>query len=218
MIPCWDNLNKLTVSRSGKLTLNGTTRYEFGTCAYCGDETLFQLYRKHKRTDVYCSKDCFAAARTTTGISQKQKQRKWSATRLAKRSTWVCQLYRCASTRAKKKGLEFTLSYEWVSDHLTLGCALTGVSFVKGVGATHMFSPSIDRIDPKMGYTADNCRMILFCLNSFKGTGTDENMAVIARAFLNKYDQLDRSIKQENGINTRSQVEVQDLSVQPTFH
>ena len=57
-----------------------------------------------------------------------------------------------------------------------------------------MFIPSIDRIDPKGGYTTDNCRFVLQGINAFKGQETDENMYRIAEALLStrkstSYDQ-----------------------------
>lgn len=44
----------------------------------------------------------------------------------------------------------------------------------------------MDRIDSSKGYTQDNCRFILFAVNSFKGVGTDALMLEIAQALLER--------------------------------
>jgi hypothetical protein len=51
-------------------------------------------------------------------------------------------------------------------------CAMSGVPFTlevmsKGQVPLKPFGPSIDRIDSRLGYTLDNCRLIAFALNAF---------------------------------------------------
>jgi hypothetical protein len=63
------------------------------------------------------------------------------------------------------KGLECTLTTTWVEDRKRAGvCELSGLPFTQGSGRDP-FLASIDRIDNAKGYTPDNCRMVLFCLN-----------------------------------------------------
>ena len=53
-------------------------------------------------------------------------------------------------------------------------CEKSGLPFVYGQ-AYHPAMPSIDRIDPtKLGHMKDNCRIILWCLNSFKGASSED--------------------------------------------
>lgn len=80
--------------------------------------------------------------------------------------------------RAKSKGLEFDLDIEWFKSKLdTNKCEITGLRFdYDNFG----MSPSVDRIDQTKGYIKSNCRMILYCVNAFRGTMNDTEMIKIA--------------------------------------
>jgi hypothetical protein len=100
-----------------------------------------------------------------------------------------------AVARSKKKGLECTLTREWVIERITQGCCeVTGIRFVKGKGyGPSSYSATIDRIDPVKGYTPDNCRMVIWAFNCFKGRMTDPEVFAIARrlAKVNPHEWLD---------------------------
>ncbi len=90
-----------------------------------------------------------------------------------------------AKQRAAKRKQPFDLTKEWASARWTGRCELTNIEF-RGIEARvgnkrFAMSPSIDKIDPKKGYTQDNCRFIVFAVNWFKGEGSDEDMLFIAR-------------------------------------
>jgi hypothetical protein len=89
-----------------------------------------------------------------------------------------------ARHRSQKKGLAFDLTREWCEQNWTGTCALSGLPFVFGTQTHFPFSPSIDRVRSSEGYTQNNCRFVLFAVNSFKGTGTDEQMLEIAQAII----------------------------------
>lgn len=89
-----------------------------------------------------------------------------------------------ARNRSLKKGFSFDLTREWCEQNWTGTCALTGLPFMFGTQTLFPFSPSIDRIKSSEGYTQNNCRFVLFAVNSFKGTGTDEQMLEIANALI----------------------------------
>jgi hypothetical protein len=62
----------------------------------------------------------------------------------------------------------------WVMERLDRGvCEFSGVPFV--YETRHPCMPSIDRIDPAQpGHMKDNCRVILWGLNGFKGAASEE--------------------------------------------
>src|SRR6266851_3030108 len=84
--------------------------------------------------------------------------------------------------RARAQNLPFSISEEWARARWIGTCELTGITFRLNIkrGESMALSPSMDKIDPKKGYTEDNCRFILWCLNSFKGQETDATMYAIA--------------------------------------
>lgn len=88
--------------------------------------------------------------------------------------------------RAAKSGIEHTLTEEWCAARWTGKCELTGIEFVtdRKPASMRLRNPSLDRIDPTRGYTPDNCRFILWSVNSFKHTGSDSDIRDIAKALL----------------------------------
>lgn len=91
-----------------------------------------------------------------------------------------------AKTRAKQKNLPFDLTEEWAVARWTGKCELTGLSFVLGGKweTLRTFWPTIDKITPARGYTQDNCRFVLWAVNTFKGQDTDAVIYSIAEALL----------------------------------
>lgn len=95
-----------------------------------------------------------------------------------------------AQSRALKKKLAFNLTREWAERNWTGRCALTNLPFSFGNRHHYPFAPSMDRIDSGLGYTTDNCRFVLFAVNSFKGVGTDAEMLTIAKALVSELERV----------------------------
>lgn len=91
-----------------------------------------------------------------------------------------------AAARAARKKVPFALTAEWAAARWTGRCEVTGLEFKIGqrTAGPKFWGPSIDRITPELGYTPDNCRFVLWAINSFKNSGTDEDMIIVARAIL----------------------------------
>lgn len=92
--------------------------------------------------------------------------------------------------RSRKNGHDHDLTKAWAETTYTGTCSLTGIPFVlataapAGKSGVRPYSPSIDRINPRRGYTRDNCRWVLAAINSFKGEMSDAEMYHIAEALL----------------------------------
>lgn len=106
----------------------------------------------------------------------------------AKERYWASPWRKCviaAKGRAQKRNIAFDLTMEWAEKRWTGFCELTQIPFSpRKEAACGVFSPSIDRVIPSKGYTQDNCRFVLFGVNSLKHDATDEVMYLIAEALL----------------------------------
>lgn len=76
-----------------------------------------------------------------------------------------------AQVRARRKGIDFGIDIDWALDEVVktdLCCPLTGIKFFTQPAARsrqHPYAPSIDKIDPRGGYTKDNCRIVIYAIN-----------------------------------------------------
>lgn len=94
-----------------------------------------------------------------------------------------------AMSRARRRGLECEEDLAgWALATMIAQkyrCALSGVEFsldMHGHGAApRPFAPSIDRIDSRLGYGADNIRIICWAANLLLGTWGDEPAFRVAR-------------------------------------
>ena len=108
-----------------------------------------------------------------------------------------------ARRRAAKQNVPFTVPMEWIRDRLrTNVCEMTGIRF-RGSGVIGMRcnrSPSLDRRVPALGYTPENCRMVLWCYNAAKGSGTDQDVVDMAEALLRRKADTDGSTSTERPV------------------
>lgn len=79
---------------------------------------------------------------------------------------------RGARARSVKRGLAFDLTTDWAlaqAERAGFRCALTGIEFYAkhtSAGVKNPFAPSLDRINPKAGYTQSNVRLVIFAVNA----------------------------------------------------
>lgn len=94
----------------------------------------------------------------------------------------IKQSFRAAKHRSSIKGHAFDLDIEYVLA-LPRVCAVSGLAFRREEGdCARMFSPSLDRIDPSLGYVRGNVRLMLHGLNALKGKETDELLIEVCKA------------------------------------
>lgn len=78
---------------------------------------------------------------------------------------------RSSRARARKSKLPFELDYDWAIQKIEANnfrCELTGLSFMSdadGFNRVNPYAPSFDRIDPSLGYTKENVRIVIFAIN-----------------------------------------------------
>jgi len=88
-----------------------------------------------------------------------------------------------AAERAKRAGINFSLTEMWARGCFTGFCAVSGIPFaaVSGTHGPDFYSLTIDRIDSLLGYTPENCRFVLFAVNAMKGARPDHEMIALAK-------------------------------------
>lgn len=129
-------------------------------------------------------------------------------------------IYNGAKSRARKKNLDFNITKNWIIRRLkTKCCEITGVRFSFDIdknATTNFFAPSIDRINPKKGYTKDNCRIVIWGLNRAKGDNDEACLFIMCEKYYKKmkgiYDkQSNRLSKQKKNKSNRVPNGNQDL-------
>ncbi len=92
--------------------------------------------------------------------------------------------------RARRMHLEFDLTADFLAERLRAGkCEATGIEFVfsdgeMGKKKVHHYAPSIDRIDPKLGYIKRNVRLVVYIYNLVKSEYSDDTVKEFARQVL----------------------------------
>lgn len=94
---------------------------------------------------------------------------------IAYNSRWETRLktlLRGAKGRARERKLEFDLDLDFLKElwiNQDGKCLLTRIPFILKDAKNRSFSPSIDKIDCTRGYTKDNIRLVIFCINLAMG-------------------------------------------------
>ena len=89
-----------------------------------------------------------------------------------------------ARARSKQRGIPFDLTAADLGE--PTHCAVTGIQLdvTRGMHQGTIFQPSLDRIDPKLGYVKGNVRVVCHGYNLAKHTGTDSDVLKLARAIV----------------------------------
>lgn len=146
-------------------------------CASCG--TVFERSRNGLRK--FCNRKCqieFEKDYLYDYNNRRRRQLRWS-------HPWRMPI-EAAKTRSRAKKFDFDLTEAWAISRWTGRCEVTNLPFnaERTSKGPSIFAPSIDRIDSTKGYTQDNCRFVLTCVNFFKNNGTDDDMYMIATALI----------------------------------
>ena len=94
-------------------------------------------------------------------------------------------IWKRAKDRASKNNLEFNITRDNVVSWLHAGiCQATGLrlNLFFGNEKLNPLGPSLDRINPKLGYINGNVRMVSWIFNRAKGDGSDEDVWLLAEA------------------------------------
>ena len=91
------------------------------------------------------------------------------------------RMFHSAAERARKKGIEFDLDL-WKLE-VPQVCPVLGIPLDR---RDIQHAPSLDRVDPKRGYTHDNVRIISFRANSIKQDATADEIKRVLEYMINE--------------------------------
>lgn len=95
--------------------------------------------------------------------------------------------FHAARARARMRGIQFDLQLADLGS--PTHCAVTGIEFnmTRSFRQGNIFVPSLDRIDPTLGYVRGNVRVVCHGYNLAKHTGTDSDVLKLARALVRMF-------------------------------
>lgn len=165
---------------------NGHTT-DLGPCPDCRKIRRKRYYAKH-RTVIRATNTAYYKANTQNIRKQRSDYRKGHKDDIAKRViTYVRAnlhkiMFRNAKMRALKKGLDFTITL----DDIVIPdlCPVLGIRLESKVGkdkkrgASHN-SPTLDRINPNLGYVLGNVQCISWRANKLKSDATLQELRLL---------------------------------------
>ena len=105
---------------------------------------------------------------------------------------YVETIWSRTKSRAKKAGIEFTLSRLDISEmSIPITCPVLGIPLRMERGERSDNSLSIDRIDSKLGYTPDNVIFVSWKVNRLKNDATIEEMRKMVTFYENLCEERD---------------------------
>lgn len=112
----------------------------------------------------------------------------WRDARRTKPESRTSQLLNSTRNRALKLNIKFDLLYDDVYVAVAGGkCQKTGLPFDLEPHIdyrVHPFAPSLDRIDPKKGYTKGNVQIVIWAYNAARNQWGDDVLLTLARAIV----------------------------------
>lgn len=156
------------------------------TCVKCKEDKPPEAFRKYRKRCKACNNAIEVQRKREKWKNDEycQKQALWAKKYRRTLSGWASGKITQLKKKCKDKGLTFDISREWLMNKFAANkCEWSGIEF----NLENMdLLPSVDRLDPTKGYTEDNCRVILHCLNAFKGQMPTEEcekiMAIVMEA------------------------------------
>ncbi len=150
-------------------------------CLQCGSD--LDLLGKNRKA-IYCNVSCknlYRRFRDKDSIIAKQKEYFDSHQGRAIRLFFAAK---------KREPTNFELTVEWISKKLQNGfCDVTGLPFIyRGVSGRQPWVPSLDKINPDLGYTLKNTRIVVWMYNAAKNVYTDEEVLFMAQALIRNKD------------------------------
>ena len=157
-------------------------------CEYCGK--AFQAQRKHTRfCCTNCQKRNWEAKNKERFLESVKKYRKQAQEHIKEHNIQVVldnpqyYIWRNARYRAKTKNIPFDIEVEDIKIPDVCPVLQLPLKFKVGTtkGGASDNSPSLDRVNPSLGYTKGNVRVISYKANRLKSDATLEELELILK-------------------------------------
>lgn len=160
--------------------------------------------RAEKREEI---NEYWRTHRKTAPDAHKTREAKWRATYQATLAGRVARMISRSRACAKRAGVEFDITPEWLSERLSAGvCEATGLPFDLSPNPyscrSNPFQPSIDRLQPGGGYTINNARVTVLIFNVARSDFGDAPLLVMAKALLHSNKEIG-DVLQSNWLSER---------------
>jgi hypothetical protein len=97
-----------------------------------------------------------------------------------------CRLLIPAYVRSRKRGIPYTLTWDYVQSIWTDTCPYLGIPLRHGTLKLTKHSPTLDRIEPALGYVEGNIEVVSYLANAMKRDATPEQLIRFAREVLRR--------------------------------
>lgn len=164
-------------------------------CNVCGITKPLSEMRKY-RGDFYRSKympmciDCGNAKQRDRYRRKNSSRRAMNFAYTKTPSGRASVMHRTTKARSKHVGIQYSLTKDWFLERLNAGkCEVTGLEFsmTPGSKTRNLMSPSVDRINPFLGYTPENCQLVILSYNLAKCDGDPVHVLNMSRAIAAKW-------------------------------
>jgi hypothetical protein len=151
-------------------------------CRNCKQEKVlekYQLFKSHNGKEYlrHTCRDCINL-RTLSKETPSDKRQKANREK-KRRELWEYSMFHQAKQRAIKKSIPFDIDQQYIKSILTESCPILGIPLKKGIGSFSDNSPSLDRINPNLGYVKGNVKVISDRANRIKRDASIEELKAI---------------------------------------
>lgn len=150
-----------------------------GTCAECAKLSVADRLQRNGPPQVDAVKRSANLKKWNASSAGYKSKQKWKEQN--PKWAWVVSVVGGARARAKRSGVPFDITNEYVYALTSDACPVFGSPFVfLGMGRITASSPSLDRLNPALGYTQGNVVVISNKANMIKSSATWKEVQTVA--------------------------------------
>ena len=161
-----------------------------GVCKSCDKIKHNEYYKANKDKILEKSRTNYALGLTKSRKLTREQKDRLSSNRKSKRKiNPEISLFSEAKARAKRKGLEFSITIDDI--FITELCPILLIPMIVGNGKLTNNSPSLDRFDNSKGYVKGNVMVVSHLANTMKNAATKEQLLRFAE-YINEFYKEDQ--------------------------